>query len=63
MPSRVYSWFTQIGHRDLIFDPTQSFFNSGLDFIKLNILTEFHEDWMDGWMFELFIDVQPQKGI
>ena len=22
------------------------FFNSGLDFIKVNILTKFHEDWI-----------------
>ena len=23
-----------------------TFFNSGLDFIKINILTKFHEDWI-----------------
>ena len=30
---------------DLVSDMTWSIFNSGLDFMKKNILTKFHEGW------------------
>ena len=32
---------------DLVFDATQPNFNLVRDFIKTNILTEFHEDWTE----------------
>ena len=38
--------FTKIWPSDLVFDPTWPIFNSGLYFIKMNILTKFHEDWI-----------------
>ena len=37
-------WFFKNWPNDLVFDPTWPTFNSGLDVIKMNILTKFHED-------------------
>ena len=31
---------------DLVFDPTRLIFKLDQDFIKANILTNFHDDWM-----------------
>ena len=41
-----YKAFARMYHGDLGFDPTQSNFKSGFYFIKINILTKFHEDWI-----------------
>ena len=38
--------FTQIWPSDLVFGSTWPIFNRGLAFIKINILTKFHEDWI-----------------
>ena len=32
---------------DLVFGQTYSIFYSGLYFIQINILTKFHEDWIE----------------
>ena len=30
----------------MIFSPDMTHFDSGIDFIKINILTQLHEDWI-----------------
>ena len=39
--------FSKIWPSDLVFDPTWPSFELGLDFIKTNILTKFHKDWIE----------------
>ena len=39
---------------DLVFDLTCPIFNTGLDFIKFNILTKFHEDWIRTGLFGVY---------
>ena len=45
-PLECTDGFTKISPSDLVFDPTWPIFYSGLYFIKMNILTKFHEDWI-----------------
>ena len=37
---------TKIWPKALVFKPIWTIFYSALDFIKINILTKFHEDWI-----------------
>ena len=39
--------FSKIWPSDLVFDPTWHIFKLGQDFIKLNILTKFHDDYTE----------------
>ena len=44
MPSRAYTFFLRTDL--MIFSPDMTHFDSGIDFIKINILTKLHEDWI-----------------
>ena len=45
-PLKCIHGFTKIRPSDLVFDSTRPFINCGLAFIKINIMTKFHEDWI-----------------
>ena len=45
-PLECSQGFSMIWPTDLVFDPTRPIFEFDRDFIKANILTNFHDDWM-----------------
>ena len=46
--------FTKIKPSDLVFYCI-TYFNSGLDFTKINSLTKFHEDWIETMLSRVYI--------
>jgi len=38
--------FPKIIPDDLVFDPTRPIFERGLDIVKTDILTKFHQNWV-----------------
>ena len=45
-PAENIHGFTKIWPSDLVFDPKWPIFNCGPAFIKINILTNFHDEWI-----------------